>query len=80
LVKSPHSCVGCGACRRVCPMGIEEVHSEMVKRDVQTAACLNCGNCVGACASDRTLSLRWFGLKLVASSRRLALGLRRGKV
>jgi polyferredoxin len=78
LVKLPHTCRGCGACRRVCPMGIEVVHSEKVKRDVQAAACLNCGACVGACASNRTLSLKWLGLKLVASSRGLALGLSLG--
>jgi len=79
LVKEPHSCKGCGACRRVCPMGIEKVYSEKGKRDVQAADCLNCGTCVGACASDRTLGLRWLGKNLVASSRRLALGLKRGK-
>ena len=78
LVKSPPSCHGCGSCRRVCPMNIEKVHHEKVKRDVQTANCINCGTCVGACASPRTLSLRWFGWKLVESSRRLALNLRKG--
>jgi polyferredoxin len=79
LVKSPQSCHGCGSCRRVCPMNIEKVYSEKTKRDVQAAECLNCGTCVEACASNRTLSLRWLGLKLVESSRRLALGMKKDK-
>ena len=79
LVKSPKSCIGCGSCRRVCPMDIEEVYREKEKKDVQVSACLNCGTCVQACAANRALSLRWLGLKLVESSRRLALGVKRGK-
>jgi polyferredoxin len=79
LVKSPQSCHGCGSCRRACPMDIERVYSEKAKPDVQAAECLNCGTCVEACASDRTLSIKWFGLKLLESSRRLALGMKRDK-
>jgi polyferredoxin len=76
LVKDPGLCRGCGSCRRVCPMGIEEVYGEKEKRDVQTLDCLNCGRCVESCAADRALGLKWLGLKLVESSRRLALGLK----
>jgi polyferredoxin len=79
LVKEPQYCRGCGGCRRVCPMDIEEVYREKKKRDVQAVACLNCGSCVEACASGRALSLRWLGVKVAESSRRLALGLRRRK-
>ena len=79
LVKSPNTCSGCGSCRRVCPMDIEDVFREKKKRDVQVSACLNCATCVASCASGHTLSLRWFGLKLVESSRQLAHGLKRGK-
>jgi len=70
LIKQPHSCIGCGACRRVCPMDIEQVYKEKKKRDVQAPACLNCGTCVQSCASCRTLSLRWFGVKIAESSRK----------
>ena len=78
LVKTPDLCRGCGACRRVCPMNIEKVHAERKNRDVQAGACLNCGRCVEACAADRALGLKWLGLKLAESSRRLALGMKRG--
>jgi polyferredoxin len=79
LVKKPQSCHGCGSCRRACPMDIEKVYSEKAKSDVQAAECLNCGTCVEACASNRTLTLKWFGLKLLESSRRLALGIKKDK-
>jgi polyferredoxin len=79
LVKAPEFCRGCGACQRVCPMDIEKVHAEREKRDVQAGACLNCGRCLEACAADRALALKWFGLKLAESSRRLALGMKRIK-
>jgi len=76
LVKAPQLCRGCSTCRRVCPMDIEEVYREKEKRDVQTEACLNCSRCVENCMTDRALGLRWLGLKLAESSRRLALGLK----
>jgi len=79
LVKKPQSCIGCGTCRRVCPMDIENVYREKEKSGIQSADCLNCGTCVESCASNHALSLRWFGLKLIESSRRLALGLKKGK-
>jgi len=79
LVKLPSRCIGCGSCRRVCPMDIEKVFREKEKSDVQVSACLTCGTCIESCAADRALGLRWLGVKIVESSRRLALGLKRGK-
>ena len=76
LVKSPHTCIGCGACRRACPMDIETVYREKEKSDVQADACLTCGQCVEACAADRTLCLKWFGLKIAESSKKRALGIK----
>lgn len=79
LVKTPQACIGCGTCRRACPMDIEKVYREKIKTGVQADDCLTCGRCVESCAADQALGLRWLGLKLVESSRRLALGLKRGK-
>ena len=37
------SCTGCGACRRVCPMGIE------IRRDPSSPECIRCGRCIPVC-------------------------------
>lgn len=36
LVKEPGACVGCGNCRRACPMDVSEVHLEKISPDGQT--------------------------------------------
>ena len=79
LAKAPHLCHGCGTCRRGCPMDIEEVHQERERADVQTGPCLNCGRCLESCPTDGSLNFKWLGLRLLSSSRRLALGLPRIK-
>jgi polyferredoxin len=77
LFKEPRLCQGCASCRRACPMDIEKVHQELTKTKVQTRECLNCGRCLGACASDGCLGFSFFGKKYLASSRRLALGVKK---
>ncbi|MDR1920239.1 MAG: 4Fe-4S binding protein [Candidatus Adiutrix sp.] len=73
LIKKPGACVGCGNCRRACPMDIEEVR-ERLAPDVQTDECLDCGGCVEACPSNSALALKFMGRKLFASSRAYAAG------
>ncbi|MCL2789106.1 MAG: 4Fe-4S binding protein [Desulfobulbus sp.] len=75
LVKTPQLCHGCGTCRRVCPMDIEEVYQEQEQTDVQAGTCLNCGRCLESCPVDGALHFNWFGRRLFSSSRRLALRL-----
>lgn len=75
LVKEPSSCIGCGNCRRVCPMDIEEVYRERVSRDVQTEECLGCGKCAEACSSDCALGIHLFKYKLFVSSKKYAAGM-----
>jgi polyferredoxin len=79
LVKAPQLCHGCGACRRVCPMDIEKVYQERERADVQAGECLNCGTCLAACPTEGSLNFKWFGRRLLSSSRRLALNLGRNK-
>lgn len=38
-----HACTGCGACSRVCAMGVDPV------RDPNSAECIRCGECMDAC-------------------------------
>ncbi|MDR1081440.1 MAG: 4Fe-4S binding protein [Deltaproteobacteria bacterium] len=78
LRKNPALCRGCGSCQRVCGMDVERVGAEMVSGDVQTAACVNCGDCVAGCSSDGALSLKFAGKTVVSSSAGLALGIRKG--
>jgi polyferredoxin len=74
LVKSPDACVGCGNCRRACPMDIEEVCRERVSRDVQTEECLDCGRCAEACPSGSSLGLYFLKFEMFLSSRRYSTG------
>lgn len=41
-------CVGCGACKRVCPVDCIE-GSLKVKHEIDTTRCTHCGQCVSAC-------------------------------
>ena len=49
------SCVGCGRCETVCPMGIDP------KKQFNSAECIRCGRCARSCPTD-ALAQR-FGLK-----------------
>jgi polyferredoxin len=74
LRKDPALCHGCGTCQRVCAMDVERVCTEKSLIDVQTGDCINCCDCVSACAADGALSLKYAGKPLVRSSSALALG------
>ncbi|MDR2528659.1 MAG: 4Fe-4S binding protein [Synergistaceae bacterium] len=75
LVKRPESCIGCGSCRRACPMQIEVVYRERVSSDVQADECLGCAECVKACPSDDALFLSFFRRRIFSASRARAAGL-----
>ena len=72
LSKDVDACIGCGNCRRACPMSITEVQQERVTPDVQFDECLDCANCAESCTTDGALRLKWFRFNLFSSSRRHA--------
>jgi len=50
LIRIRHrkgSCSGCGACERVCPMGVSRKFSDFLDR----TSCMMCGRCITACGS-----------------------------
>ncbi|MDR1708682.1 MAG: 4Fe-4S binding protein [Candidatus Accumulibacter sp.] len=67
LVKRPAACIGCGNCRRACPMDIEAV--EKNSDAVQTGECLDCARCVESCPSSGALALKFMRIPLAVSSR-----------
>lgn len=69
LRKKVDSCIGCGNCRRICPVDIRDVHLEREKENVLTQDCMECFKCVEACPQDKTLSARFLKWKLFSSSR-----------
>ncbi|MCD8351038.1 MAG: 4Fe-4S binding protein [Planctomycetaceae bacterium] len=72
LRKEPDRCTGCGTCRRVCPMEVEDVYTEKIGNDVQAGACIGCQTCVGSCAGDGALKTTYFGKSVLVSSRKRA--------
>jgi ferredoxin len=67
LVKEPSSCLGCGVCRRNCPLDIEAIEKD--QSQVQTVECLNCLKCLRSCRATGALSLRFLNFKIFESSR-----------
>ena len=58
-LKVKHSaCVMCGKCSKVCPMGIDVAHTDVVT----SPECIACGECIRACpAKDRPLNFTFAG-------------------
>ena len=68
LSKNPASCIGCGNCRRACPMDVEEVYRERLSSEVQTGACIGCFKCTEVCPSQGTLNVKLAKANLFSSS------------
>lgn len=47
-LRITEKCVGCGACRRVCPVDCIE-GAVKVKHEIDTKRCTHCGQCIQAC-------------------------------
>lgn len=52
-------CEKCNLCTKACPMDIEEIATEMEKRDVLHADCTLCGRCVEFCPDKDVLQLKY---------------------
>ena len=52
------ACVMCGKCSKVCPMGIDVAHTDVVN----SPECIACGECISACPSkDKPLKFTFAG-------------------
>ena len=47
-VKEKNSCISCGKCSKICPMGID-VLNKIQKEKFQDVECIQCGACVDNC-------------------------------
>jgi polyferredoxin len=69
LVKEPKACLGCGTCRRICPVGLSSSFEERQKSDIQECGCQGCLTCVEGCTSDGSLSVKLGPWTVLKSSR-----------
>ena len=58
LKRVQDSCIGCGACDKVCPHSIEVSAAD----EVRSGECTLCLDCVAACGSNKAIELRAVGL------------------
>jgi polyferredoxin len=69
LIKIQHDkCEKCGVCKKACPMDIHEIGIESGKKAFHED-CTLCGRCAEYCPDDNVIQIKFFGLKLFASSR-----------
>jgi ferredoxin len=59
LVKEPKACLGCGTCRRICPVNLSGSYRERVKSDFRECGCQGCLTCAEGCASDGSLAVKF---------------------
>ncbi len=60
-------CAKCNLCTKACPMDIEEIATEMEKRDVLTSDCTLCGRCVEFCPDKGVLKLKYATLPILSA-------------
>lgn len=70
LTKSTGGCVSCSSCYHNCPMQSKKL--SLQKKDGPTSAndCIFCGECIGLCPGEGTVSLQLFGRTICQSRRR----------
>lgn len=70
LTKGTGACISCRQCYRKCPMLSKKIM--LKKNDGPTNAndCIFCGECIGECPGEGTISLQLFGKTIYQSRRR----------
>ncbi|MES9898263.1 MAG: 4Fe-4S binding protein [Sedimenticola sp.] len=61
-------CDKCGICAKACPMDIQEIHTEMEKKDVTFEDCTLCGRCVEFCPDKDVLQLKYATIPVFSAS------------
>ncbi|MDR1044845.1 MAG: NADH-quinone oxidoreductase subunit NuoF [Candidatus Adiutrix sp.] len=53
----PEKCIGCGACKKVCP--VEAIEGEKkLPHVIDTAKCIKCGSCIDVCRKAKAVTKR----------------------
>ena len=54
ITRNPDTCISCGKCNKVCPMGINVAETQ----SMYVPHCISCGNCISNCPKPNTLKLK----------------------
>lgn len=60
-------CAKCNLCTKACPMDIEEIATEMDKKDVLHADCTLCGRCVEFCPDKDVLKMKYAVIPILSA-------------
>ncbi len=68
LIKDSDKCTSCGNCSRVCDIGIKEIETDLLSKNLVTENCMLCMNCVAACPEQDCLTIKFAGIKILEST------------
>lgn len=63
-------CEKCGLCARACPMDIQEIHTDMVNKNVLFSDCTLCGRCVEFCPDKDVLQMKYAFIPIIRADPR----------
>lgn len=68
LIKDGDKCTKCGNCSRVCDIGIKEIETDIISKNLVTENCMLCMKCVEACPENDCLKIKFAGIKVLEST------------